>query len=548
MAISKWPRPQRDFKLTSNVINPTKVRRQDSFGQHYILFDMALGLIIQKAGLQSPQQGLVYIIILYVAFIACKTLVRIFASPLRRVPGPFWARVTSFPISTATVKGRRAQELYKLHKQYGSVVRIGPNEVSIGDHRYYRPIYTGSNSIVKDPRFYAGATFVGHDNIFQMTNPNQHSARRRLSAVPYSLQSVASFNPLVRKKAKDLAAKMLLGAKASPTRTIDAFDLCSRFSLEVICQAAFAMDLSAAKAKDDKIRLLMKAMDDSAKTLPITSIMPWLGTTKLGRKIHGPIGLAFRQLVVWQTLSREMVDHLIRVTASGAESTEKNLLAPLLNGVDSFLDRRLTKDELLEEAMGIMFAGSGTTSTTLTYLLYAISCPENAAVQSKLRDEVLSLPENDTLALRSSLYINAVIKETFRLYPTIISTLPRIVTQPFHLENITLPAGTVVGMQNYVHHRDPTIFPRPHDFRPERWLESTKEMDLSLTPFSIGRRNCIGQNLAWEELYLAVDAVMRGGFTLLMSNEMESSDMEMEDRFNIAPKGRRLLLEVIPYS
>ncbi|KAL3449621.1 cytochrome P450 [Aspergillus insuetus] len=127
-----------------------------------------------------------------------------------------------------------------------------------------------------------------------------------------------------------------------------------------------------------------------------------------------------------------------------------------------------------------MFAGSGTTSTTLTYLLYAISSPENAAIQNRLREEVLSLPTNDTLALRNSAYINAVIKETFRLYPTIISTLPRIVTEPFQIENITLPAGTVVGMQNYVHHRDPTVFPRPDEFRPERWLDSTKEMELSL--------------------------------------------------------------------
>jgi cytochrome P450 len=307
------------------------------------------------------------------------------------------------------------------------------------------------------------------------------------------------------------------------------------------------MDLSNEAKDDDKTKLLMEAMDDSAKTLPLTSLMPWLRSTGLGHKLPGSVGHAFRQLAYWQVRSREMVDHLIRATTSGAESTEKNLLAPLINGVDSFLGRTLTKDELVEEAMGIMFAGSGTTSTTLTYLLYAISCPENVKIQSKLRDEVLSLPAGDTLAIRNNLYINAVIKETFRLYPTIISTLPRIVTEPFQVGEILLPAGTVVGMQNYVHHRDPSIFPVPEAFIPERWLDSTKEMELSLTPFSLGRRNCIGQNLAWEELYLAIDAVMRGGFSLLLGKGMEKGDMDMEDRFNIAPKGRRLMLEVIPH-
>ena len=344
-----------------------------------------------------------------------------------------------------------------------------------------------------------------------------------------------------------MAANLITGARSSPTGTVDAFELCSRYSLEVICQAAFATDLSA-EVGDDKTKLLLKAMDGSASVLPVTSIMPWLRSTGFGLKLPGPVGEGFRQHQYWVSQSREMVDHLIRVTASGQESTEKNLLAPLLNGVDTFLGRKLTRDELVEEAMGIMFAGSGTTSTTLTYLLYAISLPENAAVQTRLREEVLSLPVDDMVALRNNNYINAVIKETFRLYPTIISTLPRIVTEVFHIGEFKLPAGTVVGMQNYVHHRDPSVFPQPESFRPERWLESTKEMEMSLTPFSVGRRNCIGQNLAWEELYLAVDSVMRADFTLRFGREMKRGDMDMEDRFNIAPRARKLMLEVISHS
>lgn len=67
-----------------------------------------------------------------------------------------------------------------------------------------------------------------------------------------------------------------------------------------------------------------------------------------------------------------MVNYLIRVTATGAESTEKNLLAPLLSDVDRFLGRCLTKEELVEEAIGMIFAGSRITSTTLPffYMLY----------------------------------------------------------------------------------------------------------------------------------------------------------------------------------
>lgn len=220
------------------------------------------------------------------------------------------------------------------------------------------------------------------------------------------------------------------------------------------------------------------------------------------------------------------------------------MITPLLLVNDTFLGRRLTEDETVEEAMGIAFAGSGTTSTTLTYLLYNMSLPENQHHQTKLRKEVANAGTslND---LQHLPFLNAVIKETMRLNPTIISTLPRVLDTPLSLSKtgMSLPAGTIVGMQNYVHQRDPTVFPDPEHFKPERWLENNDQAEKALTPFSIGNRNCIGQNLARAELYLAVSNVFRN-LSLSFSKNMKAGEMEMEDRFNVAPRGRRLLVEV----
>ncbi|KAJ6084369.1 cytochrome P450 [Penicillium sp. IBT 16267x] len=492
--------------------------------------------------LRNPERVLLYLVTLYSAFTISKLLFRVLLRPLNKLPGPRWARITSLLIVLNAIKGQRAQELDTLHKKYGPVVRIGPNEVSVGDYRYYRPIYNDSKSVTKDPHFYSVATFVRKSNIFQMTNPAQHSARRRLSAAPYSLQGITLLNPLIRKKAEDLARNLLKRATESPDGTADAFELSGLYSLEVICEAGFATDLSAMGG--DLGLELMHAMDGSAQTLIFTSIMPWLRSTGLGKRLPGHVGDCYRKDAYWQLKSREMVDHLLRASSTGA-STEKNLLSPLLHGTDSFLGRKLTHDELVEEAMGIMFAGSGTTSSTLAYMLYALSCPENEGIQAMLRDEVMRLPSNDIVALRNSPYVNAVIKETFRLFPTIVSTLPRLLGESFQLGKYTLPAGTVIGMQNYVHQRESSVFPEPGRFHPERWLTSTKEMDMSLTPFSLGRRNCIGQNLALEELYVAVEVIMRSGLIIRLGREMETWEMEMEDRFNIAPKRRRLMLEVV---
>ncbi|KIW97499.1 uncharacterized protein Z519_01083 [Cladophialophora bantiana CBS 173.52] len=179
------------------------------------------------------------------------------------------------------------------------------------------------------------------------------------------------------------------------------------------------------------------------------------------------------------------------------------MATPMFVNEDPYLGRRLTQPELVEELMSITFAGSGTTPSTLTYLLYAMS-------KDTVRQECLHLNEVKNLP-----YLNAVLKETFRLYPTIMSTLPRILDRPVNIGDYVLPPDTLVGMQNYVHHRDAELFHRPDEFLPERWLEKNgdasriKYMESALTPFSLGPRNCIGQNLAKAELYLAVSNIFR---------------------------------------
>ncbi|KAF4343784.1 fc receptor [Fusarium beomiforme] len=458
---------------------------------------------------------------------------------------PSSTKFTGAAVSRSAFSGRRVYKLEELHSKYGPVVRIAPNEVSISDWRHLRTIYTNNKGVIKDRRFYGGATFVGKSNIFEMINPEQHAARRKMSSPPYSLASVALLDPLIKENARRLAKRLGNGISSSTSSlgSVDAFAMCGLFSFEVVCQAGFAKDFSN-DADSTAALTLLHAMDGSAPTLIFDSLLPFLDKFGMANKVPGFIGDAYRKRDYWREKSYEMVDHFLEKSSSD----EKYLLTPLATGVDSYLGRKLTHEELVEEAMGYMFAGSGTTSSTLTYLLYELSKRENSSTQERLRAEVLAIADDDILAIRNNAYINAIIKETMRLHPTIISTIPRQLTEPLTLGEYTIPSGTVVGMQNWLHHRDPSVFPDPDKFIPDRWLNETHEMKSSLTPFSLGKRNCIGQNLAWQELYWATSEIMRSGLRFRVGKEMQDWEMDMEDRFNIAPRGRRLMLEVSPVN
>lgn len=388
---------------------------------------------------------------------------------LRRLPGPFYSRLTGLPLSISAFKSRRAQWLYELHKKHGPVVRVAPGEVSVADPTHYRNIYSNPKTSHKYPGFYGAASFTGLDNIFQMVNREQHSARRKLAAVPYSLQSMHKLEHIIRGKSRLLADRFLSDAASSRRGTVDAYELCALFSFELVCAAGFAKDFSSRSSALSVLR----AMETSGPRFIFNSIFPPLKNASWNTKVPGRIGTVYRAHNYWHECSRQMVrEYLDR---KDSEDIQDFLLAPFRDGVDGWLGRQLSEEEFVEEAMGIMLAGSGTTSSTLTYILYVISLPQNQHVQERLREEITRISETGTLnKLREAPYLNAVIKETMRLYPTIISTLPRVLDQPMYIDGMELPPGVIVGMQNYVHHRDPVVFPDPESFTPERWLGSSK--------------------------------------------------------------------------
>ncbi|KAM6517409.1 hypothetical protein FSOLCH5_008371 [Fusarium solani] len=148
----------------------------------------------------------------------------------------------------------------------------------------------------------------------------------------------------------------------------------------------------------------------------------------------------------------------------------------------------ISDEEIRAEAQAYIVAGSDTTATTLTYLIWSVC--RDMKVKQTLVSELNKLPadfgDND---LRSLPYLNAVIDETLRLYAAAPSALPRVVPHGGStLAGYYLPQDTVVSTQAWTLHRDPTLFPGPERFNPSRWLEATKEMRDGVMPFGGGAR------------------------------------------------------------
>lgn len=160
----------------------------------------------------------------------------------------------------------------------------------------------------------------------------------------------------------------------------------------------------------------------------------------------------------------------------------------------------------------MLLATRNTTGTTLAFVIAQLA--RNPDVFSRLRGEVLhqfgsegSEVEISHAALKAAKYLQAVLRETLRLYPIIpynSRTAIRDTVLPTGggadgSEPLAVKKGTCVGYVVYVMHRRPDIWgPDAAQWKPERW--EGRKAGWEYLPFNAGPRVCIGQEFAMSEL------------------------------------------------
>lgn len=187
-------------------------------------------------------------------------------------------------------------------------------------------------------------------------------------------------------------------------------------------------------------------------------------------------------------------------SAETATFVERLLQTQKLNP-DSLNDR-----EINTHAMGNISAGGDTTSIALRAII--VNILKRPDVHSKFMAELdaadLNIPVSYEEANRLP-YLNAVIRESMRLHPSVGLILARTVPKGGVVVNgVFIPEGVDIGINPYIVHRDKELFPDPENFIPERWL--TKDEDLlarmnrAYLTFGHGPHTCSGRHISLMEI------------------------------------------------
>jgi cytochrome P450 len=203
-----------------------------------------------------------------------------------------------------------------------------------------------------------------------------------------------------------------------------------------------------------------------------------------------------------------------------SENTPRDFIDSYLKEIESTTDpnssfyKQSGEHNLRVVLSDLLDAGSETTSSTLVWaILYLCKDPK---VQTKLQDEldqVVGKTRQATLEDRQKLpYMDAVVHETLRKSSIASLGIFHSALEDTTLGGYTIAKGTWISVNSYHVHHDPEIWGDPMNFRPERFLSPDGKTVLkndALIPFSVGKRVCVGEQIARDSIFLFLTSILQ---------------------------------------
>ncbi|KEZ42082.1 hypothetical protein SAPIO_CDS6308 [Scedosporium apiospermum] len=388
---------------------------------------------------------------------------RVFFHQLAKYPGPLLGKFTDLPKMMAMFRMDRVTWQTKMLKKYGDPVRISTNELIFGSMKSWQDIYgQSSNPCTKEPSFYDMFTATGATSILNEIDRGQHSRLRRLVSHSFSERALLQDEAIIRQRV-DVYINTVIAPAARRGESVDIYNKTMEHYLDIVSYLSFGKSFDSISGCGEMNHDDLDRFQDSVKSF--------------SEKVKADPEFAKG------TFLRNLVD------AEDAESGSK-----------------LSFEELVENTIIFLVAGSDTTAVTTLYTIW--ECGRRPAVRMKLVEEIRAAfrdpQEMPTYERASKLpYLDAVIQETLRIWGPLSAAFPRV--SPGRLiSGHYIPKGTIVSTSSHATSRDPEVFPDPEVYNPDRWLNPGKEMKEMSRPFSYGPRNCIGRHLAQIGLTLTL--------------------------------------------
>ncbi|KAL6979625.1 hypothetical protein U1Q18_021280 [Sarracenia purpurea var. burkii] len=251
-------------------------------------------------------------------------------------------------------------------------------------------------------------------------------------------------------------------------------------------------------------------------------------STQLEMKIYG----------LWEPIIEERRER----RRSGGSSQQQDFL-------DSLLDHAFNNDQIDQLFLELITAGTETTTLTIEWIMAELI--RNPQPMAKLHQELarkIHLKSPTESDLPHLPYLQACVKETFRLHPPAPFLLPHRAHSSCTVMNYAVPKDAQVLVNVWAIGRDATVWEDddPQGFKPERFLGCDRDYkgnDFELLPFSAGRRICPGLPMATKIVPLVL-ATLVHFFDWALPDGDDPDRLDMSEEFAVTLQKKQPLVLV----
>ncbi|XP_026729818.1 cytochrome P450 4d8-like [Trichoplusia ni] len=364
--------------------------------------------------------------------------------------------------------------------------------------------------------------------------------RRKVLAPTFSPKNLAQFVEIFSRQSSIMAEQL---QSAAGTGAFSIWNYITTYTMDSVCESTLGVAVNSQKQIEQPFlkRFELHTQLDSARL-----VQPWFHSEAVYK-----ITPTYKKHAKCRDYICEFVDQIIKKKRQSLADEKEAMvesdqdLKQDKEGLKTFLEllietsggnRGYTNIELREETLVLVLAGTDTSAVGAAFTSVLLS--RHPDIQAKVYQELQEVfGDSDRPIVADDLprlkYLDAVIRETLRLYPSV-----PIIARKIDKE-VTLPSGVtlVKGCGAVIHiwavHRNPRYWGEDaEEFRPERFLDSTLKYPAAFMAFSHGPRACIGYQYAMMSMKTAMAALLRQ-YRILPATDTYDMDKPLRLKFDV---------------
>ncbi|CAN6313406.1 unnamed protein product [Urochloa humidicola] len=361
-------------------------------------------------------------------------------------------------------------------------------------------------------------------------SPRWRALRKVCAAELFAPRRLDAHRPIRRDKARRLASHAArLAREGAP---VDVGRAAFTTALNMLSCAIFSADLADLddRGASGAFKGVIEEFTVAVSVPNVSDFFPVLAPLD-PQRLRARLGRAFDRLYA---IFDEQIERRLRERADG-EDLKNDFLDLLLDYRGAEDGRGFCRQTLLSLLTDLFSAGSDTSAATVEWAMAELL--QNPSSMEKAREELAqvigSKQEVEEPDIGQLKYLQAIVKETFRLHPPAPLLLPRQAETATKIGDYTVPRGARVLVNVWGIGQDPELWAEPEKFMPERFLEKEVDFrgkDFELLPFGSGRRICPGMPLADRMVHLML-ATLLHRFEWRLPADVGNKGVDMSENF-----------------